>query len=80
MNRYSILEYGFACFYIFAISGISFAVGVGMMWVFHDLLGSSPYWIAGLMGVIYGLSCAFWCFNKLGANSYNIENVDKYDV
>jgi len=34
MNRYSILEYTFACFYVFALSAISFAVGAGIMWLF----------------------------------------------
>lgn len=80
MNKYDILEYGFACFYIFAISTISFAVGAGIMWFFHDLLGASPYWITGMMGVVYGFSYAFWCFDRLESKSYDIRKAGKYDA
>jgi len=80
MNRYSILEYTFACFYVFALSAISFAVGAGIMWLFSDILKASPYWVAGTMGVIYGFSYALWFFDKLESKSYNARKAGKYDA
>jgi len=64
MNKYDILEYGFACFYIFVLCAISFVVGVGIMWVFHDLLGVSPYWISGAIGIGYALNSVSRLFDR----------------
>lgn len=56
MDKHDAVEYGFGCFYLILLMAISFAVGAGMMYFFHDIVGISPMIVSGVMGVGYGLN------------------------